>query len=339
MELATISETMFFPVKMNNSDVSMFIDKQAILFFSSKEACENFFDIVGWPKGVSIAKEEGWHRVIHALSLAKENGAKYIAANPECANVKLGNIDDFIEQIWSTIRSTPLSPLYRLLIVLNEIYKNVYGFPCKPMPECENDLKKLVDLVAKDWKAPARIIKVIPLVKDTLRAVAQLHNFYNLGGENAKLFVHNWLDEFSIWAESELEKKKIIDEINDWIERLKILYKNIEDWLPKDDYKIEYSKAIQPNEELMRKFSILPREIPVLKLYKNNEHMTFIPNARWIVGAKCRLDIITKKNQYILVDVRSLEKGMSDWKIVVDDVKKGTVIFNKEQFLKILKRM
>jgi hypothetical protein len=136
----------------------------------------------------------------------------------------------------------------------------------------------------------------------------------------------------------QISKERVRNRVEDWIRRLGLLFKEVESWIPSSS-SLEVSKTEIPqiSEEMMREVGVHPKNVPVLTIFSGKHRIAFVPSARWVVGAYGRVNISTNKKQYILVDVRAEENGKSDWQIVTDDIRKATVPFTREVFLKILR--
>jgi hypothetical protein len=101
---------------------------------------------------------------------------------------------------------------------------------------------------------------------------------------------------------SELTPKLIERRVTDWASRIDALYKDIETWLP-IGWAAEHSQTNRMHEELMRKFGIPARNLPILTLVHGKEIAARIePRGLWIIGANGRLDFVRGRHHYVIVD-------------------------------------
>ena len=134
-----------------------------------------------------------------------------------------------------------------------------------------------------------------------------------------------------------IDKEYIENRVKDWKERLAELYKNVEQALS-DHREIAYKKdrMTTMNEELMQKFDVHPEQIPLLDIYKNDVLIaTFKPIGLWVIGANGRVDILTKKGSYIVVDTS--DKGAApSWKVYTPENRKQGIELDKNFLEKII---
>ena len=104
-------------------------------------------------------------------------------------------------------------------------------------------------------------------------------------------------------TETEITPQHVEQRVNDWGQRIDELYSQIEGWLPAG-YSTERRRTVLMNEEMMKKFGIPSRTLPVLEIRCGDFYVAkFEPRALWIVGANGQLDVAIGKNQYIIVDI------------------------------------
>jgi hypothetical protein len=103
-------------------------------------------------------------------------------------------------------------------------------------------------------------------------------------------------------TESEISREHIEQRVNDWARRIDQLYAQIESWLP-NGCAARRNRTVRMDEELMRKYQVSPRELPILDIVRGEHRVAHIePRALWIVGANGRLDFLVGSTQYIIVD-------------------------------------
>lgn len=131
------------------------------------------------------------------------------------------------------------------------------------------------------------------------------------------------------------ETEYIEQRLQDWHDRLQRLFTEVEEWAPAS-WQILHGQVVQREEDLMRRYSIAPRELPTLTLLRNTHRVAFVPSALWLVGADGRVNVTVDAKQHILVDRRIRPGEVSDWQIVLHDRRSQMVSFTRDVFLSIL---
>ena len=148
----------------------------------------------------------------------------------------------------------------------------------------------------------------------------------------------NFVNNFIIMEEiiTKVDKQHIEQRVYDWKKRVSELYAEIKLWLKDSEYSIKLGSKQKMYEELMSQFGVPATEVDTADIYKNNQFkLTIKPKGLWIIGANGRIDILTTKGNYMLVD--SAEQfAEPNWKLFNADKKKG-VDFNKQSFIQLLK--
>ena len=128
---------------------------------------------------------------------------------------------------------------------------------------------------------------------------------------------------------SKIDKLYIERRANEWVKKVKTLYSFVKFALT--SYKeIEYKSTnnVVMYEELMEKFGVLPKNVPIFDLYVDKQLIaTFKPIGLWVLGSKGRIDILTKSGAFILVDVA---KNQSEWKVYPPENRKKGESFDKK---------
>jgi hypothetical protein len=135
-----------------------------------------------------------------------------------------------------------------------------------------------------------------------------------------------------------IDRDYIILRISDWQGRLNNLFSDINTWSKDVGKNIEIKQydIPQAREDLMLKFDIEPATVHSLVLSDDKSRTSFIPLGLWVVGSNGRVNISTKTNQYILVDLGDNESSPK-WTIVNPAKRKEQVSFNKEILEKVIK--
>lgn len=130
---------------------------------------------------------------------------------------------------------------------------------------------------------------------------------------------------------TEINKEFIEERVNDWILRLNGIFSFVKKTLGNES-EIQFydEKTVIMNEELMQKYDVNPVELSILEIKKGNKLLaSFKPKGLWVIGANGRIDILTAKGSYILVDLEGKEKP-SDWQVYTPQNRKKSISFNEE---------
>lgn len=131
--------------------------------------------------------------------------------------------------------------------------------------------------------------------------------------------------------------KEYIDKKSDgWISKVERLYADIKDALKNDsDVRFKSEQYMVMQEELMQEYGVPPKKVPIFDLFVGNQlRATFKPVGLWVVGAKGRIDILTKEGSYILVDLGE-DDAHPDWKVFTPKNRKKGSAFNSS-FIEML---
>lgn len=135
-----------------------------------------------------------------------------------------------------------------------------------------------------------------------------------------------------------ITKEHIQKRIIDWVRRLDNLYSDISAWLVNmSGYSVKTAESIKMYEELMDKYGVKPIKLKTLTVLKDKKIiLTVKPIGLWVVGANGRVDILTSKESYILLDM-SEKFYIPVWTLFKHDKKRKGLTFGKEMFIEILK--
>lgn len=129
---------------------------------------------------------------------------------------------------------------------------------------------------------------------------------------------------------------RIEHRVEDWIERLCTLRSQMADWLqvPEfEDMKIVERPPARMSEDLMQRFGVPPRDMPVFEIQASGRRvMRFQPKGLWIIGANGRVDLITRAAAPILVDQSEPLSRPSNWQLFDPGDRKRSVPLNQQTF-------
>jgi hypothetical protein len=119
------------------------------------------------------------------------------------------------------------------------------------------------------------------------------------------------LDEVT---DQQIDRDHIIRRVDDWVARIDALYRQIEGWLSVG-WTADRSNTIRMHEELMQKYQVPPRDLPVLRLlFQGTLAGRIEPRGLWIIGANGRLDFFRGNNHYLIIDTAE-NFAPPDWHI------------------------
>lgn len=143
----------------------------------------------------------------------------------------------------------------------------------------------------------------------------------------------------NIWEYGEkgdaFERRRVLERVEEWITRVKDLYTQIAEWTaPIEGLRLVQDRTIEMSEELMQKFAVPDRELPVLDIVRGDEPVvSFVPRGLWLIGSWGRIDIITRSGTHIL---HNLGKDAVDWRLADTRHRRELVPFDKQKFLQVL---
>jgi hypothetical protein len=146
-----------------------------------------------------------------------------------------------------------------------------------------------------------------------------------------------WLDDYRRrW------QAKVTERVDDWLERLTSLRQTFEQWIRESGIAglaIVDRPPVFMNEELMRRFRITPKAMPVYEILRNGKRLMRIqPKGLWVIGANGRVDLITRSASPILVDNSDSLSSQSDWQLYTGRDRRRSVPLTKEAFLDLLQQ-
>ena len=133
----------------------------------------------------------------------------------------------------------------------------------------------------------------------------------------------------------EIDRNHIERRVDDWVERICALYRQIGDWLP-SGWAASRSGTVRMQEELMQKFNVPARDLPVLELlHEGGASARIEPRGLWIVGANGRLDLFSGARHYVIIDsAENFEPP--DWRMAPLSNRQGLQPLNRETLISVL---
>lgn len=98
-----------------------------------------------------------------------------------------------------------------------------------------------------------------------------------------------------------LDFTHVLQRVADWKARLDSLYNDVTSWFPELQH--DRRDFVEMNEEIMREYGVAPVSLPILRFLDGKDELArFVPRGLWIIGANGRVDLFTKRKQYLIVD-------------------------------------
>lgn len=140
----------------------------------------------------------------------------------------------------------------------------------------------------------------------------------------------------TITEDVKIDKSHVEKRVKDWKKKVSDLYTTIKGWIKQTEYSIKLGGKIVMYEELMAQFNVQAVEIDTADIYKDEKIiLTIKPKGLWIIGANGRIDILSTRGSYMIVDTAEQFKTPK-WKLYNGDKKNG-IDFTKQSFLQLLK--
>ncbi len=145
-------------------------------------------------------------------------------------------------------------------------------------------------------------------------------------------FQFDQLVPLNVWektSEGIFERNRVVDEVENWVQRIERLYEQVREWIgDKGDLRLERTRTVTMSEEMMQKFAVTDRELPILDVLRGDQVViSFVPRGLWLIGAWGRIDIITKERTWILVAIK--KDNEFEWQLVSPEDRRQTRPFEK----------
>jgi hypothetical protein len=111
-------------------------------------------------------------------------------------------------------------------------------------------------------------------------------------------------------------KREIQLRVADWLKRINALYADVRTTLSdRAGIECKTPTSVVMDEELMRQFHVPSIRVPVLDVIKLGATVaTFKPVGLWVIGANGRIDILSERGAYIVVDAAKFGSP-ANWKV------------------------
>jgi hypothetical protein len=141
----------------------------------------------------------------------------------------------------------------------------------------------------------------------------------------------------NVWEKSSegiFERKRVAEEVDEWLRRVGRLYADVQEWLgDRGDLRFEQIRTVIMSEEIMQRFAVA--EIRVLDIILGEQVLaSFVPRGLWLIGAWGRVDIITKDKTSILVVIKQADEF--EWRLVSAGDRRPTRRFDRAALLELM---
>ena len=132
-------------------------------------------------------------------------------------------------------------------------------------------------------------------------------------------------------------REQVVEEVALWERQLAALYSTVRNWLAeRPELSIDLSRHVTMSEELMQKYAVADRELPVMDIMRGEEvAVSLIPRGLWLVGARGRVDLITKDLTLPVLQIRD-KQGVYSWCYFESGNRRELLPFAKEVLLRML---
>lgn len=143
----------------------------------------------------------------------------------------------------------------------------------------------------------------------------------------------------NVWERTEegiFERQHVVEEVEDWLRRVERLYADVLDWLGDNkQLHFEQKRTVTMSEEIMQKFAVTDRELPVLDILRDDQVVaSFVPRGLWILGAWGRIDVITKDGTSVLVAIK--KHNTFEWQLTSPNDRRRRKPFGKSVLLELV---
>jgi hypothetical protein len=155
--------------------------------------------------------------------------------------------------------------------------------------------------------------------------------------DERRLFRSSVLTPINVWEKTDkgiFDRARVVNRLADYRTRVKVMFASIRDWCADQPHlRLDESRTVTLSEELMQRYAVPDEEMAILDiLFDEGPVASFVPRAIWIIGARGRVDAITKNATHLIVDMGP-EKP--DWRLVSADRRTDTV-FDRTSFTRLV---
>ncbi|WP_258041275.1 hypothetical protein [Pseudomonas syringae] len=154
------------------------------------------------------------------------------------------------------------------------------------------------------------------------------------------VLVRHKLFPINIWEVTErgiFARDQVVSRVEGWVQSITAFYNVVVEWFSEiPSVSFETSRTVSMSEELMQKFAVGDKELPILDVISGGKVLaSFVPRGLWVIGALGRIDAITPIQTRIIV-LRPNEDQPPEWNLVSSESRQKTELLTKEVMMRLL---
>ena len=115
---------------------------------------------------------------------------------------------------------------------------------------------------------------------------------------------------------SEFTRSEVVAKVDEWSRRVAALYDEVEAWAWEDGLTVLRDRTIPLSEELMQKYAVPDRDMPILDLLNGTTPVvTMKPDGLWLIGFNGLIDVITRHGTFWLAGIPQVP-APPVWKLI-----------------------
>lgn len=135
-------------------------------------------------------------------------------------------------------------------------------------------------------------------------------------------------------ARGDLDQAYLQQRIADWKDRIDAVYAEIKSWAARHGAGVEDGPSVLMHEDLMKRYGLSPERLPSLVVRSGEGLIKVQPRGLWTIGANGRIDLVTTRGLYMLVDYAE-PLAEPDWRIYGPDRREGRM-WSEEAFFGLI---
>ena len=125
-------------------------------------------------------------------------------------------------------------------------------------------------------------------------------------------------------AREDLDPDYVRRRIDDWVRRIDDIYSAIRQAAVAAGISVADGPPVVMHEEVMKRYKIGPRQLPTLLITAPGRIIKVIPKGLWTIGGNGRIDLVTSRGLFMLVDFADEPFSRPTWRIYGPGHRDGT---------------